>query len=860
MTEEGDRLILLAEQDPTACVVTCNEILSRPAPNGQLADAHRALGIALRSLGEIEDSIGQLQLARDAYLDNGDDAAAAEATISLAASVAMSGRLDDGIESLEPLLQDRSDAVRAHAQVQKAGLIARTGDLDGAMGLYELAEPVLKSSNDLRWLALLYSTRGLVLTYQSQFEDAERDLRLARDLFLELDRAAPAAEMVHNLGFVAVQKGDIARGLSIMLDAEEQWKRAGLPTEAIASDRSYAYMLAGLPGDAFQIALSTARRLGSQSHELERAEALYLAARAALASGDAESAVTVAEEASNLAANQDRETWRLMATVVLEEARFRAGMPGDPGELVALAAAFSAQENPSGEMHARALASLRFLDTGDLLAAEKSLVSINADESTSLDLPVRLFIAVARARLMLAKGDSEMATGVLERAADLVDRHRILLSATEARAGVSLLADEIAGLGREAIHEDGRSAIGWTERFRGASLRIAPVVMAGDSELAADLAELRGIVREMDDMTLAGEDTSELAAEAKRLERRIGDLSVAREQAAGTVAPVGGVEQLFDALGSRQMLYLYHVSDRTCGEVVGLNTVTQVDLGDSARLRYLAHHLLSGLRRDFMLRGRRPNHRSHVNEMVLELAKHLLAPLAGKGPDIVIAPPPDLVSLPWNAMAAAVDSDLSVVVAPSAGQWMRADGQARRSERVSVVTGPRLEYAVAEAARVAGLYEAPEILDANGATVEAVIETMGHCDRLHAVAHTRLRDDNPMFSALELVDGYLNLYDLEGLESVPDTIVLSACDSAHDNVVGGNEMYGLTSLLLSRGARSIIATVAPIPDSPDSVEAVARIHESLSAGASAAAAVQAAQIGFDRVDVDPSLAFVAYGA
>ncbi len=174
---------------------------------------------------------------------------------------------------------------------------------------------------------------------------------------------------------------------------------------------------------------------------------------------------------------------------------------------------------------------------------------------------------------------------------------------------------------------------------------------------------------------------------------------------------------------------------------------------------------------------------------------------------------------------------------------MRADRQARRSKRVSVVAGPRLEYAAAEAERVAGLYETPEILDVDGATVEAVIETMGQCDRFHAVAHTRLRDDNPMFSALELADGYLNLYDLEGLESVPDTVVLSACDSAHDNVVGGNEMYGLTSLLLSRGARSIIATVAPIPDSPDSVEAVARIHESLSAGASAAAAVQS---GTDR--------------
>ncbi len=108
---------------------------------------------------------------------------------------------------------------------------------------------------------------------------------------------------------------------------------------------------------------------------------------------------------------------------------------------------------------------------------------------------------------------------------------------------------------------------------------------------------------------------------------------MAREQAAGTVAPVGGVEQLVDALGSRQMLYLYHVSDRTCGELVGPTGSEQVDLGGSARLRFLAHHLLSGLRRDFMLRGRSLNHPSHVKEMVLELAKHLLAPLAGKGPD-----------------------------------------------------------------------------------------------------------------------------------------------------------------------------------------------------------------------------------
>ena len=182
-------------------------------------------------------------------------------------------------------------------------------------------------------------------------------------------------------------------------------------------------------------------------------------------------------------------------------------------------------------------------------------------------------------------------------------------------------------------------------------MRIAPVVMTPDTELVDQPGRAAGALSgEIGELTLEGEDISELTAEVKRLERRIGDLSVAREQAAGTVAPVGGVEQLVDALGSRPTLDLDHVSDRTCGELVGLTGSEQVHLGGSARLRFLAHHLLSGLRRDFMLRGRSPNHPSHVKEMVLELAKHLLAPLAGKGPDVVIAPPPNLVSLPWNAI------------------------------------------------------------------------------------------------------------------------------------------------------------------------------------------------------------------
>jgi tetratricopeptide (TPR) repeat protein len=852
----ADQLIQLAERDPKACVTTCREILSQE--NGRSADAHRAMGIALRSLGEIEDSIRELQTAHDQYQDQGDAVAAAESTISLAASVAVSGKLEEGVKSLEAVLEHPSESVRAHALVQKAGLIARTGDLRGAMDLYTVAQPVLEKLNDLRWLALLRSTRGMVQTFLGEYESAEVDFVLARDLFIELGRTAAAAEQVQNLGLVAVQRGDIARGLSLMIEAERLCEEAGIAyAETIDTDRAYAYMLAGMPGNAFKVAMTAARGLDSQGRELERAETLYMAARAALAAGDAETADSISARAAQLAAEQDRESWRLMASVVGHEARLRAGMAGEPNDLIELARALSDQGLPSGEMHALALASLRFLETGDLEGAEKCLSSIVANEMLRIELPVQLLLAVARARLELAKGQSQAAAQVLEDATDLIDAHRMLLSATEARAGVSLLADEIAGLGLEAIHDNRTSVISWTERFRGASLRIAPVVMARDTELAMDLAELRGIVRELEAMTLVGEDTSDLTTEVRRLERRIGDLSVAREQNAGAVSPYQQVEQVTDVLGPRRMLYLYDVADRTFGEVVGMDGTRRVELGDGRHIRYLASHLISALRRTFVMGTQR---RGQIKTMVAELSGMLLSPLDGVGTDVVVVPPPELLGLPWTAMGRSVDPGLSVTVAPSAGLWARADGLARREESLGVVAGPRLEHAVSEAGRVAEVFASEtQQLSGDSATVEATLAAMGRCDRLHAVAHTLLRDDNPMFSSLELADGFLNLYDLEGLESVPDTVVLSACDSAHDNVVGGYEMYGLTSVLLSRGTRSVIATVAPIPDSAESVEAVVRIHTALKEGATAATAVRDAQIGFDDT-VDPSVAFVAYGA
>jgi tetratricopeptide (TPR) repeat protein len=856
MSSEAARLLHLAEQDPPACVETCRGILADSNAGRLHGHAHRALGIAYRELGQIDYALRELELARDRFREDGDSEYEAETLISLAAPVAISGRLPDAVAMLDPLLDHSSPSIRAHAMVQKASVIAHMGDLRGALVLYGDARPILDSLGDLRWLAILHGTRGMVESHLAEFEAAEQDFGVARDLYLELDQPAPVAEMAHNLGLVAVQRGDIARGLGLMLEAERLLLSAGVPTEPTLADRAYAYMLAGLPAEAFQVASRLARQLATQGRELERAEALYLAARAALASDDTAAAIGVADEAARVAADQGRPTWELLASVVREEAGFRVGLPGDLQTLVHLAADLFDQGMPSAATRALGLAALREIQAGDIDAAEKTLESVPTGDEIRIELPTQLILAVARATVALAKNERAMAADILEQAADLVDQHRAMLSATEARAGVSRLADEIARLGLEAMHEATPSVIEWTERFRGASLRIAPVMVSPDTDLAQALAELRPMMRDLVAPDLAGEDISELIVEARRLEQRVHDLAMARTADRETTTGTHGVDDIIDALSPRHMLYVYDIGGRTYGELVASEGIGRVDLGESERVGFLSGHLLSALRRGF-IRGQTS---TVVHEMISELAAMLIAPGVGAAADLVVVPPPELLGIPWTAMARSVDPNLTVTVAPSAGLWARADGLSLRHASLGVVAGPRLEFAVTEANRVGEVHaDSPELLTGDSATVEAVLATMGSCDRLHAVAHTLLRDDNPMFSSLELADGFLNLYDLEGLESVPDTVVLSACDSAHDNVVGGHEMYGLTSVLLSRGARSVIATVAPIPDSAESVEAAVRIHTLLQGGATAAAAVRDAQSGFDDT-VDPSIAFVAYGA
>ncbi|CCH80504.1 hypothetical protein BN12_980001 [Nostocoides japonicum T1-X7] len=272
------------------------------------------------------------------------------------------------------------------------------------------------------------------------------------------------------------------------------------------------------------------------------------------------------------------------------------------------------------------------------------------------------------------------------------------------------------------------------------------------------------------------------------------------------------------------------------------------------------------------------------------LEERLLGPLGDLGGrDLVVIPTGVLHSVAWGVLPRL--EHRPVTVAPSARAWLRAQRampSRDRHARTVVVAGPGLPGAAKEVARLGVAYRAigssgrptttperadtpwdttaparhtTEALDGTDATVHQVLLALDGADTAHIAAHGILRADNPQFSALELVDGPLTVYDLERLRTPPRLMVLPACRSGVHAVLAGDEVMGLVASLLAMGTADVIAPVAVVDDAA-TTEVMVALHERLRAGDRpdvALAAVRFAVSGASPTTRAAAAAFTCHG-
>jgi CHAT domain-containing protein/predicted negative regulator of RcsB-dependent stress response len=227
---------------------------------------------------------------------------------------------------------------------------------------------------------------------------------------------------------------------------------------------------------------------------------------------------------------------------------------------------------------------------------------------------------------------------------------------------------------------------------------------------------------------------------------------------------------------------------------------------------------------------------------------------------LVIAPFRSLHYLPFHALHDGERYAIErreISYAPSAAVWLQC--QSRSLSRASSnlqralfvgVADERTPLVREEISSLSSLFESSKILIDEQATVEALKENSSDADVLHIACHGHFRPDNPLFSSLGLHEGRLTVRDIYHLSFQGSFVALSACETALNSIVAGEELIGLARGFLSIGASSLLLTLWTVND-----EAAARLmkdfYENLRAGETAASALRTSQRGMLKTEPHP---------
>lgn len=844
-----------------------------PEEVGTAALVARALGLVATEACRMADAVRHLRRAVSLGQRAEDTMLVAETRLDLAAALALRGRLGEALAEAERAGEGLRGPLTARLQMRQALVLQRLGNHDEALAGYRQALARLRRDGDREWEARLLCNRGVLHAYRGDLHAADADLRRAERLHDELGFDLAAAQVRHNLGFVAARRGDVPAALAWYDRVDEEYRRVGVERAVLQLDRCEVLLSANLITEARRAAEEAVGELEGAELKADLAEARLTLSGAALRDGDAGTAHFQAEQARREFVAQRRPAWTVLARYASLRAAWSAGDRSSAvlaaARRTSVALAKAGWEVPA--LDARLIAGRLALEQGRPEVARVELARAGVARGRG---PVSLRTAAwhAEALLRLSCDNPRSAQAAVAAGLRVAESHRAALGATDLRAHASAHAADLAGLGvRLALDSKrARRVLLAVERSRASTWQPAPARPPEDDVLAGALAELRLVVAEIQSTVAAGLGAAHLARRQRELEAAIRRRShQARGDPAATPASTLAVAPLATELGDASLVEFLAVDGRLHAVTLSDGRARLWELGqesaaamDLATIAFALRRLTLGHRPGASLRA----FADTAAEAARRLDALLLTPLLreiGERP-LVLVPTGALYGTPWSALPSCVGRP--VVVAPSAALWHRASMAAPSAppaaEDVLLVAGPGLPGAAEEVRELCELYPRARCLTGDRATCDAVAAAFEHAEHAHVAAHGNFRTDNPLFSSLEFADGPLTVYEIEGLGRSPARLFLSACDSARAAVMVGDELLGVSSALFSLGTSTVVGSVVPVRD--DSAHPLmVEFHRRLAQGVTPAAALSEAQLELSaagEATFAAGAAFVCFGA
>ncbi len=886
-TDRLAELIELAgsvERDPASVAVDATGLADRCRSEGDQLGVSRALAIlgrARRLLGEIDLARSALHAAIAAARQVGDTEAEADAHLALAGVLALGSTMAAAFAHLDDVERLGSEPLQEAARLQRAVLCTRSGRIDEALEMFAEAIPRLRRRDATIDLARVLANRGGIHVRRGELRQAVADFDEAYDLFSAAGQEFVALQVRHNLAWAAANLGQLPQALAILDENCQAFLRLGHDASLPLVSRAEVMLSAGLSADALELADEALRRLGAEGDRATAAEAWLLRAQAARLDGDARGAAEAAEHARAAFGEMGSVGRQRAAELEMLQARRaidarQLGM-SDLLRLEALAAELAAVGNASGEVAALSLATAVATDLHQIGVARRcaNAASTRAEQVGMLE--TRLHARYASAMAAWSTGDKVTARRHLVAAFQELERDRVTLGASDARAAIEVHARDVVDLAMRVALDDPRpwNLLTWMERTRAGSAVPRPAVSSVPSVVADELAELRSVALELTQAGLDGSPSEELRSRQAGLERSLHDRwmreSPVTEAASAARMQLGDLRQ---SLGERELVSIAGAGGELIAVVITGRRSAVVRLGPIAEMRRAAERATAAFRGLATTRTTgagvevEATRRRAAREAIDELERRLVGPLALTSHDIVMVVPADLHAVPWRALPSI--RGRAVTLAPSVRWWLSTSRtQSSRTQpsrtqpggrtgQVLVAAGPRLDTADAEAAAVAACHPGARTLTGVSATTRAVTEGLVEAPLAHVVAHGRFRHDNPLWSTIELADGPLSVYELELIEHTPPVMVLASCDSGVGGPRGGDQLLGLSQTLLRMGTRSIVASVNLVPDDPATTAALVALHEDLARGVEPSASL-ASRVHDDPLDDLAAACFVTLG-
>jgi CHAT domain-containing protein/tetratricopeptide (TPR) repeat protein len=854
------------------------------------AEGLRAMGHIAYLRGRSEAAAALYDKAFVIYERRGQDIQAGRTLSGSLQTLIYLGRYDEALSRAEharAIFTAHGDRLRlARLDANVGNVLFRQDRFEEALALYQRAYGEFVEIGDPQDVAITLKNMATCQICMNDFRQALETYRQARAYSLEHEMPLLAAGADYNIAYLFYLRGEYTRSIAMYQAAREHCHQLGdTYREGLCDlDQSEMYLELNLSEEGAHLArraLGAFRQLGMW---YEAAKALTNLAISSSHHGDTRLALELFDKARDLFTRENNQAWIAIIDLYQALVFYAEGRLAEAQTFGARAFAFFETSPLVGKAALCELLQARIhLDAGRLAEARSGCLSVleKAAQSESPALTHQAYFVLGLVEE--ARGAREDAWQAYLKAHEQLESLRSQLKAEDLK--IAFLRDKLEvyeALVRMCLERGGRgdqrAAFVYIEQAKSRSL--------------ADLMAFR--VRQLPSSSIAGEPLMErvsalreewnwyvraiqlqegkpvnprqlekLRRSARDCEHRLVEAMThlrIQDREYASLHPGASID--LDAVRSAlpegaMILEYYRAGEQFYACLLSRRTLRIVPVGSARDLRrslQLLRFQLSKFRlgpdyaRTFQrqLLDATTGHLAEFYRQLVEPVERYL-----DADHLIVAPHGFLHYLPFHALPVRggwLHSRYSISYTPSASVYYICRTRRAPATEGALVLGvpdPAAPQIAEEVAAVASAIPGSEVYLGADATDEVLRDRGARARFVHIATHGSFRQDNPMFSSINLGNTRLSLFDLYHLNLPAELVTLSGCGTGLNVVVGGDELMGLSRGLLYAGARSVLLTLWDVHDQ-STADFMKLFYAALAAGLDKARAVQGAMEAIRR--------------